>query len=178
MAALMEALRREHADMTALLDLMDRQIAQFQEGASPDFNLVRGIISYFLTYPDLYHHPKEDLIAERLRNRAPDQVASLESLLNGHMDLAHLTRRLATATVDQMVRPDDEPREWFSSLGRDFIDSNRRHMAMEEVHFFPLALQVLSDGDWADLDGRFAAGTAESHLRALHGAVLDQVAGE
>ena len=178
MAALMEALRREHADMTVLLDLMDQQIVQFQEGATPDFNLVRGIISYFLTYPDLYHHPKEDLIAARLRKRAPDQAASLESLLNGHLDLAYLTRRLATATVDQMVRPDDEPREWFSSLGRDFVDSNRRHMAMEEAHFFPLALKVLSDGDWAELDGRFAAGTMESHVRALHGAVLDQIAGE
>lgn len=178
MAALMQALRKEHEDMAVLLDLMDRQIAQFQEGAPPDFNLVRGIIGYFLTYPDLYHHPKEDLIAERLRTRAPDQAAGLERLLNGHLDLAYLTRRLATATVDQMVRPGDEPREWFSSLGRDFIDSNRRHMAMEEAHFFPLALQVLSDGDWAELDGRFAAGTAESHVRALHGAVLEQVAGE
>ncbi len=178
MAALMRALRKEHEDMTVLLDLMDRQIAQFQEGAPPDFNLVRGIIGYFLTYPDLYHHPKEDLIAERLRDRAADQAAGLESLLNGHLDLAYLTRRLATATIDLMVRPEDEPREWFSSLGRDFVDSNRHHMAMEEQHFFPLAQQVLSDDDWAELDGRFAAGRAEVHVRALHGAVLEQVAGE
>ena len=70
MAALMQALRKEHEDMAVLLDLMDRQIAQFQEGAPPGFNLVRGIIGYFLTYPDLYHHPKEDLIAERLRGRS------------------------------------------------------------------------------------------------------------
>lgn len=178
MAALMQALRREHEDMTVLLDLMERQIAQFQGGAAPDFNLVRGIIGYFLTYPDLYHHPKEDLIAERLRSRAPDEAAGLESLLNGHLDLAYLTRRLATAAVDQMVRPGDEPRQWFSSLGRDFIDSNRRHMAMEEKHFFPLALHVLSDGDWTDLEGRFATGAAEHHLRALHSAVLEQVGTE
>ena len=174
MAALMQALRKEHEDMTVLLDLMDRQIAQFQQGAPPDFNLVRGIIGDVLTYPDLYHHPKEDLIAERLRDRAADQAAGLESLLNGHLDLAYLTRRLATATVDQMVRPDDEPREWFSSLARDFVDSNRRHMAMEEEHFFPLALQILSDRDWTELEGRFAASTAENHLRALHNAVLEQ----
>ena len=178
MAALMQALRREHEDMTVLLDLMERQIAQFQDGAAPDFNLVRGIIGYFLTYPDLYHHPKEDLIAERLRSRAPDEAAGLESLLNGHLDLAYLTRRLATAAVDQMVRPGDEPRQWFSSLGRDFVDSNRRHMAMEEKHFFPLALDVLTEGDWAELEGRFAAGTAENHFRALHSAVLEQVGAE
>ncbi len=175
MAALMQALRKEHADMAVLLDLMDRQIAQFQEGAAPDFDLVRGIIGYFLTYPDLYHHPKEDLIAERLRSRAPEQAARLDGLHSSHHDLAYLTRRLATATVDQMVRPGDEPRQWFSSLGRDFVDSNRRHMAMEEEHFFPLALQVLSDHDWAELDGFVAADRAEIHVRALHDAVLEQV---
>lgn len=178
MAALMQALRKEHADMTVLLDHMERQVAQFQDGATPDFNLVRGIIGYFLTYPDLYHHPKEDLIAERLRDRAPDETAGLESLLNGHLDLAYLTRRLATATVDQMVRPGDEPREWFSSLGRDFVDSNRRHMAIEETHFFPLALRALTDQDWTDLEGRFAAGAAETHLRALPDAVLEQMGAE
>lgn len=178
MAELMHALRREHLDMAVLLDLMDRQIAQFQRGAAPDFDLVRGIIGYFLTYPDLYHHPKEDLIAERLRQRSPEQSATLDALMNGHQDLAYLTRRFATAAVEQMVRPGGEPREWFSGLARDFVDSNRRHMAIEEEHFFPLALQVLDDEDWAELETRFLSSEAEVQLRALHQAILAQHAGQ
>ena len=156
MAELIGYLRKEHLDMALLLDLMDRQVAQFRQGAEPDFGVVRGIISYFLSYPDLYHHPKEDLIVNKLRERAPDKAATVESLLTGHQDLAHLTRRFATAAVDQMVRPDEVSRQWFSSLARDFVDSNRRHMAMEEERFFPMALQSLTEADWAELDADFS----------------------
>ncbi len=174
MAELMQALRKEHMDMAVLLDLMDRQIAIFQQGAAPDFDVVRGIIGYFLTFPDLYHHPKEDLIVEKLRSRAPDKAAALDKLLDSHQDLAHLTRRFATAAIDQLVRPGDEPRAWFSSLARDFIDSNRRHMAIEEERFFPLAVQDLTDEDWAELDEQLNASKAEAQFHALHKAILEQ----
>lgn len=177
MAELMHALRREHMDMTLLLDLMERQIAQFQAGDAPDFEVVRAIIGYFLTYPDLYHHPKEDLIAERLRLSAPEQAAALDRLLSGHQDLAYLTRRFATAAIDQMVRPGGEPREWFSSLARDFVDSNRRHMAIEEERFFPLALQALTDEDWQALQAGLGDSPAEAQFRRLHHAILGQQAG-
>ena len=180
MAEMVRVLRREHMDMAILLDVMDRQIARFHEGAEPDFNIVRGVIHYFLTYPDLYHHPKEDLIVEKLRARAPDKAAALEGLLTGHQELPHLARRFATAAVDQMVRPADAPREWFASLSRAFVDTNRRHMAMEEERFFPLVLQTLTEEDWADLEAHVMGGTdplfggkVEAHFHALRDAILD-----
>jgi len=180
MAEVVRDLRNDHMDMAILLDVMDRQIAQFQRGAKPDFNIVRGVINYFLTYPDLYHHPKEDLIVQKLGARAPEQAAELERLLAGHDDLAQLTRRFATATVDQMVRSEETPREWFGSLARAFVDSNRRHMAMEEERFFPIVLQALTEEDWAELEANVIGGAdplfggkVEQHFRALRDAILD-----
>ncbi len=180
MAEVVRALRKEHMDMAILLDVMDRQIAAFQRGATPDFNIVRGIINYFLTYPDLYHHPKEDLIVQKLRARAPDKAAALERLLTGHQELPNLTRRFATAAVDQMVRPAEVPRAWFASLARAFVDTNRRHMAMEEERFFPTVLEALTEADWADLEAhviggadRLFGGRAEAHFQALRDAILD-----
>jgi len=180
MAEVVRVLRKEHMDMAMLLDVMDRQIAQFQRGATPDFNVVRGIINYFLTYPDLYHHPKEDLIVQKLQARAPDKAADLERLLTGHQELPNLTRRFATAAIDQMVRSEEVPRQWFGSLARAFVDANRRHMAMEEEQFFPLVLQTLSEADWADLEAHVIGGTdplfggkVEAHFHALRDAILD-----
>jgi hemerythrin-like domain-containing protein len=176
----MRILRKEHMDMAILLDVMDRQIVQFQRGATPDFNIVRGIVSYFLAYPDLYHHPKEDLIIQKLRARAPEKAATMERLLTEHQDLALLTRRFATAVVDQMVHPVEVPNEWFSSLARTFVDTNRRHMAMEDERFFPMLLQVLTEEDWADLGAQVMGGSdplfggkVEEHFRALHVTILD-----
>ncbi|MFQ5775126.1 MAG: hemerythrin domain-containing protein [Kiloniellaceae bacterium] len=180
MTEVVRLLRKEHTDMAILLDLMERQIALFKQGAAPDFNIVRGVLDYFLTYPDLYHHPKEDLIFHKLRARDPEQAAAVDSLIAGHQDLAHLTRRFASATVDQMLHPDEVPRQWFASLARSFIDTNRRHMATEEEHFFPLVLRVLTEADWADLDTAvidrddplFGA-KVEERFQALRDAILE-----
>ena len=181
MAEAVRILREEHADMAILLDVMDRQITRFKRGDTPDFNIVRGIINYFLSFPDLYHHPKEDLIVQKLQERAPENAAALERLFASHKDLALLTRRLATAAVDQMVRPREVPREWFSSLARAFVDTNRSHMALEEERFFPIVLQNLTEEDWTEFQARAISGTdllfgkrIDEHFRALRDAILER----
>ncbi len=62
MIELIEALRQEHSDIARLLDAIDLQV----NGGSPDFGLLHEILEYLLTYPDQYHHPKEDLIYRAL----------------------------------------------------------------------------------------------------------------
>ena len=168
-------LRQEHANMSMLLDLLDHQLARFKAGAEPDYAVVKGIIDYFLSYPDLHHHPKEDLIYLRLRVRDPVQAEALAELLAGHDDLALLTRRFARATLDRMLNPGEEPWQWFTSLGREFIDTNRRHMAKEEEHFFPMVLRLLTPEDWAAIDAQVTdradplfGGKVEGRFAALH----------
>ncbi len=180
MAEVVRMLRKEHTDMAILLDLLERQIAVFKQGGAADFGIVRGILDYYLSYPDLYHHPKEDLIYHRLHARAPEQAESVQGLLAAHDELAHLTRRFASATVDEMLHGGEVPREWFASLARKFIDTNRRHLATEEETFFPLALRVLTDQDWAEIDAQVTdrddplfGGAVEERFQALHESILD-----
>jgi len=152
--AAMEVLRQEHANMTLLLDLMERQVAAVRQDEAADFALLEGIVDYFLTYPDLVHHPKEDLLFYRLREVDPAAAAGAEELLSGHEGLGLLARRVARAMVDHILQGTAETRLWLVSLGQDFIDINRQHMAEEEQHFFPLVLRTLSEADWAAVDRR------------------------
>ena len=174
-------LRQEHANMAMLLDLLDHQLARFRAGEEPDYAVVKGIIDYFLSYPDLYHHPKEDLIYLRLKARDREQAATLADLLSGHDELALLTRRFARATLDRMLNPGEEPWQWFTSLGREFVDTNRRHMAKEEEYFFPLVLRLLTAEDWAAIDAQVTdqadplfGGKVERRFAALHDSLLAQ----
>ena len=97
-------LRQEHANMAMLLDILDRQLAA-KAGEQLDCDMIQGILDYFISYPDLYHHPKEDLIFLKLRARDGDKAKPLAGLLTGHEDLALLTRRFARATVDMILNP-------------------------------------------------------------------------
>ncbi len=176
----LSVLRQEHTNMAMLLDVLDRQLAAVEAGERAGYDIIKGILDYFLTYPELFHHPKEDLIYLRLRALGSAEAKPLADLLTGHEDIALLTRRFARATVDQILNPDAAQRQWFSSLGREFVDTNRRHMAEEEEHFFPLALRVLSAEDWAAIEAQFTdwddplfGRSVERRFRGLHQMILD-----
>ena len=176
----LSVLRQEHTNMAMLLDVLDRQLAVVKAGEPPAYDIVKGILDYFLTYPELYHHPKEDLIYLRLRARDSAEAKPLADLLTGHEDIALLTRRFARATVDQILNPGAAQWQWFISLGREFVDTNRRHMAEEEEHFFPLALRVLSPEDWAAIEAQVTdwedplfGRSVERRFRSIHQMILD-----
>jgi hemerythrin-like domain-containing protein len=179
MSDAMRILRQEHANMAVLLDALERQLARFDQTSAPDYKAIAGILDYFLSFPDLYHHPKEDLIYRQLCKRDKAGADAVGDLLSGHEDLALLTRRLARAMVDLILDGQEQQPVWFRSLARAFLDTNRRHMAAEEKHFFPLALRVLTAEDWAEIDARITdradplfGATVETRFESLHRTIL------
>ena len=50
--------------------VLERELEIFDRGDRPDYEVIRAIISYFELYPDLYHHPQEELVFAKLKRRA------------------------------------------------------------------------------------------------------------
>ena len=59
---IIERLSREHRNVEALLSVLERELEIFDRGGRPDYEVIRGIISYFEVYTEVYHHPQEDLV--------------------------------------------------------------------------------------------------------------------
>ncbi len=68
---IIELLSREHRNIERLLGVLERELELFERGERPDYEVVRAIISYFEVYPEVYHHPQEDLVFARLKTRDP-----------------------------------------------------------------------------------------------------------
>ncbi|MCP4329699.1 MAG: hemerythrin domain-containing protein [Alphaproteobacteria bacterium] len=151
MAETLRMLREEHANLWQLLNLIDAQLDAFDRNESVDYELLHLVLQYCQSFPDRFHHPKEDLILERLRERAPAVAASFETLENEHKLLAEETNRFADR-VEQVVQDSQVPRTQLTELGRAFVTSYRRHMKFEEDVFFPAAEKHLEDGDWTRVD--------------------------
>ncbi len=156
MSEIVEQLRREHADMGRLLDMLNAQIEVFNTGEVPDYDLLQEIVDYCLDYPDACHHPLEDAIFEHVLVRAPGPAEKVREILTTHETLGQLTRGLYD-TLDQVVRDESLPRDQLASVVDHFIGQYRDHMSMEEEHFFPLAERVLTEGDWATVADRHGA---------------------
>lgn len=148
MVAVLQALRREHADLANLLELLERQL----DGAgAPDTGLLRGILDYFLTYPDQYHHPKEDLIYRALCRHDPRLIPVIGDLEAEHEELAIATQELSAA-LDRARRDGATGGTGVRRLGRFFVEFYRRHMEKEETEFFREALRLLAPEEWADIE--------------------------
>ncbi|WP_340118398.1 hemerythrin domain-containing protein [Pelagibius sp. 7325] len=147
MASIIDSLRSDHSRMTKLLDALERQIGTFEEGGTLDFEIVDGILHYCRSYPDLHHHPLEDLVFERLKRRAPQAAAEVGNLQQEHAKLGQLSARFAASltAVEQDIAME---RHEFLEPARAFLSGYRRHIMMEEKLFFPAAEHSLTPEDW------------------------------
>lgn len=153
MPSLIDALRQDHSRMTRLLDALERQIAAFRDGGTLDFEIADAILHYCRHYPGLHHHPQEDLIFERLKQRAPEAAAALGDLKLEHQKLGGLMEIFATA-LDAVEQDTPMERSDFTTAAATFLDAYRHHILMEEKHFFPLAVARLNADDWRELLAR------------------------
>jgi hemerythrin-like domain-containing protein len=149
-----EALRRlqeEHRNIMRLLDALEQQLAVFDTAKQPDYDVLAAIADYFTGFPDRCHHPKEDLILQRLRGRDPAAAAKVDDLEAQHKRIGELAVHFKEA-VQNVLDEVEVSREAFDAVARQFIAEQRRHLQMEEQYFFPVASAKLSADDWAEID--------------------------
>ena len=150
MSYVIEVLRNEHCNIESLLCVLERELSVFDRGDRPNYELVLAVIEYFKDYPDTCHHPKEDMIFAKLKARDPATLSMIGDLEAEHREGAERLHRVAQA-IERVLSDQDLVRQNVDNIIRDFINHERRHMAMEERLVFPAALNALLPEDWADI---------------------------
>lgn len=151
MADVMQQLSEDHRNIARLLAILERQLAIFDRAERPDYELLMAIAEYFTGFPDRCHHPKEDLILRRMREKDPVAADAVGDLEAEHEKIGELARHFQEA-VQNVLNEVEMPRSAFDSVLRHFIQDQRQHMLMENERFFPLALKILSDKDWTEIE--------------------------
>ena len=151
MSELLLRIHQDHAHTVGLLQLLERQLVSIELGSRPDWEIVRGVINYFLTYPALRHHPIEDEVLERMKRTNPAAAEPFAGLPGEHRDLASHLRRLSVAT-ESLLQDEPTLKVEYLDLCRSFIAAQHDHMRREEDQFLPVAKVVLSSEDWIELD--------------------------
>jgi hemerythrin-like domain-containing protein len=150
MVEIIEMLREEHRNIEKLLDVLEQELNVFDRSERPDYEVINAVIDFFQKYPDSCHHPKEDIVYEKFRTLAPEQAASIADLRDEHREGALRLRRVAQA-IDNVLSDQDLLRESVDLIVRDFIDGERKHIALEDQVIFPAIADILRPGDWADI---------------------------
>lgn len=149
------ALAGEHRYQARLLKVLEDQAGLFNQGKSPDAEVMWGVMHYMTHCPDRYHHPKEDLIFDRVLQRDRRAATAIAGLREAHRSIsAQGEELLALIEARRGEHPLTDPDRHIYLLAMDYVKSMREHMDFESMHFFPRAMKLLKPADWAEIDAR------------------------
>jgi len=143
-----ECWHAEHMRYARLLDILEKEIAAFHLGGSPDYELMRDIVHYLHYFPDRHHHPREDVAFERLLHYAPAMELPVNRLLQEHRVIAAageaLLQRLEEVSEGALMS-----RATVEAAAATYLVYYRHHIATEEREVLPRAARLLNERDWA-----------------------------
>jgi len=149
--------RGEHVNFATLLALLEDQLDLFHQAKKPDYQMMLDIMFYMTHYPDVLHHPREDLAFARILELEATSRPIVDDLAEQHVRLKDFGGVLVRS-LENIVDGSITPRDRVEVLGRAYIAEFRSHMRTEEEAILPLAAKLLSAADWA------AIGVAIRHI--------------
>ncbi|UCV03895.1 ATP-binding cassette domain-containing protein [Dechloromonas denitrificans] len=156
----MEALRiisEDHRNLWRIVATIDLVADEMAAGSKVDPAFFSSIFDYIEQFMDACHHAKEDdHLFPLLRARSADAAAILDRLQaehrNGPEVLKSLRGKLAETAAGQLGNAE------FAAALRTYTESLKNHIRTEEKDAMPLAREVLTAEDWAQIDRAFLDG--------------------
>ena len=155
----MEAIRiivNEHRALAAVLHGMLYLVHEIRDhDDKPDFNLFGAMIYYIDSFPERFHHPKEDQYLYRLlRMRHPEAAPLLDRLKTEHRVGAEKIRTLEQTLARYQQGGKAEFSNFLTAV-ESYASFHWEHMRAEEEEAMPLAEKYLSAADWEEIDTAF-----------------------
>jgi hemerythrin-like domain-containing protein len=141
----------DHVNFGKLLNLLEDQLELFHAGGSPEYGLMLDVMYYMTHYPDVSHHPKEDLIFARIKEREGGARPIVDELTKQHARLRESGRELVR-NLDDIVNGSIASRELVEAAARAYVMHFRTHMRVEETEILPLAARLLDASDWVAVE--------------------------
>jgi len=153
----MEALRvisEEHRNLWRIATTIDQVADEMEAGSQVDPAFFTSIFDYIEQFMDACHHTKEDdFLFPVLRLRSAEAGVILDRLQaehrNGPEVLKSLREQLAATAAGTLGNAD------FAGALRTYTASLKSHIRTEEKDAIPLAREVLTAADWAEIDRAF-----------------------
>ena len=147
----------DHVNFSRLLDILEKQLEEFHSGGSPNYELMVDIVTYLRHFPDLHHHPREDVAFALLAKRDTAMKIPLERLRQEHRVIAaageDLLGALSGVESGTMIE-----RAAVEAIAAMYLVYYRHHIASEEREVLPRAKKLLSAKEWEEVAAAAPAG--------------------
>lgn len=147
---LIKALQAEHRHIGSVMQLFSEQLQAIESAQPVDTHVVYEIMDYMVTWPDRFHHPREDMIYGRVAELDSSAADNVDSLQRDHDAMAKSGRKVLRNI--QQWRDGELTGAVLIKSGRAYVDHMYQHMNSEESLVFPQIERVLTSEDWLELE--------------------------
>jgi len=156
MSQVLDTIREEHRSIYAVLDGLRYLARRNRAGdATVDPKIFRAMLHYLETYAERLHHPKEDqYLFAAMRQFGPQAEAVIKRLERDHAGGERALRELDHCLARGEIAGETRFAA-FANAVEEFVRDYIEHMKKEEDDVFPLALKLLTPGDWAVIDAAY-----------------------
>lgn len=148
-------LRREHGEIITLMKILSAEVHRIAGDEVPNYRVMHDVLFYMTRYPDLFHHPKEELLFDRLLALTDEPRELIAQLRGEHVETAAMGTKLLELLRSVLSEQVVSQREIYAALS-DYVRGQRFHITKEETEVFRLAEDHLTEADWHELDQRIA----------------------
>ena len=148
---MIDKLIHEHAGMGRVLLVIGRQFELLEQGGEPDLVLLANALHYMGEFPRLVHHPKEELLFDRLQTAGANCQQELVDLRRQHREIYRLEDLLLEHVLQSEVGDRAHDQELLEKA-RQYLHLQRMHSLLEEEVVFPAALASLAAEDFQRLE--------------------------
>jgi len=147
------AILDEHRYVLRLIKMLEHEANTLQDGAEPDFLTVADVLNYIIHYPDRFHHPKEELIFDRMVDADEKTQKTLNTLRRDHKRVASMGKEM-TDLLAEVTKPrcSKKKKLEFAASLHEYIKRLRAHIQLEETEIFEPAARLLTKADWKAID--------------------------
>lgn len=146
----------EHRYVVRLLKILEAEADELVGARTPELESILSIMHYIGKQTDNFHHPKEDLIFERLAKSNDDIVETVEELASQHKELRK-RRRSVILFLDRLKEKNTRKLAQTACIAiHEYSQMLLAHMLLEEKEVFAVAYRDFGAADWRAIDRKIA----------------------
>lgn len=144
---IMDRLHADHKNYAKLLNLMESLLADQKKGSDKGYLELYLIMNYMTKYPDIFHHPYEDIIFEEIEMMQDVDKSEIENLKAEHKKIYDASKALLDE-LDAVVNGHIVEKARIQNLAEQYASSLRDHMNTEEGKVFPMINEKMTQTSW------------------------------
>ncbi len=150
MKPIIDKLHDDHINFIKLLEFLETQKNLLKSCQQIDIESILDAIQYMKEYPDLVHHPLENVVFKYFLADHDEVCDELKALLQEHDELPVLTDKLMEMLQSALAAV-PQKREELCRYLEEYIVIQKEHMNKEESLAYPTIKSVLNDHDWENI---------------------------